>query len=109
MRARGLHHAFDVEHRGIDDARLHGRDAGDLGDLVAEPLRRPARHREHVGKALALVVGGARLVERLIGADAEHERHDARRHDERDGQHLGLEPPEVAQELAVENAHGLTT
>ena len=45
----------------------------------AQALGRAPHLGEHVGEALALVIGGPRLLKRTIGADAKHEGHDAAR------------------------------
>ena len=47
--------------------------------------------------AIALVIGGARLIERPVGADGQDERRDAAGDDQRDGQRLGPEPAQVAK------------
>ena len=62
-----------------------------------------------VGEAIAHVVGRARLVERAVGAAGQHEVATPRGHDQRDGQRLRPHAPQVAQQLAVEHAHGLTS
>ena len=64
------------------------------------------RFGENVGEGVALVIGGARFLERAAGADAEDEGRGPGGDDERDGERLRPEPHEVTHEFAVECAHG---
>jgi hypothetical protein len=107
--AARLDHALDVEDGGFLDPGLHGGDAGDFRDLLAQSLRGAAHLGEHMGEAVALVICSLRFLERLMRADAEHQGRHAGRHDQRDGQDLRLEPPQVAHKLAVEGAHRVTS
>ena len=60
---------------------------------------------EDVGEAVALVVGGAGLEERHLRAEGDHEDRDAGPQHQRDGEALGPEAAEVAQELSVQGRH----
>ncbi len=65
-----------------------------------------ARAGEHVAETVALVVGGAGLLERTIRADGKIEGGHAAGHDQGDGQRLRPQRREIADELPVERAHG---
>ena len=98
-----------VEQRELGDARLDGGNAGDLCDLIDKSLWRAPDHGKDVGKAVALVICPACLVERPVGADGQDERRNAAADHERDGKRLRPQPPQVAKQLDVERTHRITT
>ena len=104
-----LGQTLDIEKRQMGDARLGCRNAGNCPDLLDDGHGRPPHLGEDVGEAVALVVGRARLVERMVGAAGQHEGRDAGRHHERDGQRLRPHASQIPQQLAVEHAHGSTS
>ncbi len=100
-----LAQAGDVEDDGAGDARLDRGHAVDRGDRAHERVGRAGRRGEDVAEAVALVIGRARLVERLVGADGQNQRGDAAGHDQGDRQRLRPQAAKVADQLAVERAH----
>ena len=102
-----LLHAFDVESDFDHDASLHLRYAGNRPDALAEQERGAFKGRENVGEALAFVV---RLAGRLQGVEGAQV-HDVREHahpdHHADRETLALDPPKVAEQLAIECLHGL--
>ena len=102
----GLGHAGDVERDLHGHGRLDGGDAGEGGDLRGDGGGGAFEGREDVGEAVALVVAVACGFE---GEDqaARHDHHgEPAGHDEGDGEGLGLEGAQVAEEFEIEEAHG---
>ncbi len=72
----------------LDDAGLHGADEWDRSDLRGDALRRARHRREHVGKAVIVVVGGSRRIHGVVVALHRHEGHDATGRDGGDRDYL---------------------
>ena len=92
LRCRGLLKPRYVQKRQLGDPRLDRRDAGELRDLGCNRLRRPPHQREHVGEAVALVIGNAGVVERAVRPHRHDERGDSAAYDQRDRERLRPEP-----------------
>jgi hypothetical protein len=60
---------------------------------------------DNVGETVVLIVVGARLLQRIMGAHGNNQRRDACRHHQGDGERLGPQPPQVTQQFDVERAH----
>ena len=88
-----------------DHARLHACDARNLFDARHQGERRPNQRSEHLGKAVAVVVGLLRQPERGERAQIHDEHRHAGADDEADGQRLSLQVPEIAKEFPIERAH----
>ena len=108
---RGLLEAGHVQRHVGHHAQIRASHAGDGGDPVSQPQRRPLAPGEHVREAEALVVRALGAPEGIEGREVRHVHRHAGGHHGRDGQRLALHLPEVPEQLAVEGGdpHGLTT
>jgi hypothetical protein len=107
--ARRLDHARHVQRHLDHHPRL---DLGHPRNRLEPRHRRQRRaleRSEDVGQAIAVVVGPVGVIQRLEGRGVHGEHRYPGGDHQADGQRLALEPREVAQELAVEGQHGLTT
>ena len=95
----------DVEHGVALHTRFDARHAGNGDDALVKAVWRPDGRGEHVGEGIAVIIGGARVTQRPIGADADQKRHHARRRNKANGQGLRPQTPEIAPELFVERFH----
>ena len=109
LRAGGLREPGNVQQRELGDPGVDGGDAGYLADPAGERLGGALRLREYVAEAVAFVVRDPGLLQRSMGADREHQRCHAPSDDQRDGEHLRPEPPDVPEQLDVERRHAVTT
>ncbi len=86
-------------------ARLDLGHARDGVDLLRERRGRALGGGEHVREARRVVVVVARPHQRAVGRERADEAADAAGDHQRDGHHLGLQRPEIPQQLAVEGFH----
>ena len=100
-----LRHAVDTGQRNLDDARLDGGNAIEGSDLGQQRLGGTRDVGENVGETVVLIVVGARLLQRIMGAHGNNKGRDACRHHQGDGERLGPQPPQVTQQFDVERAH----
>ena len=107
LAAGRLVHAGNIQ-RGLDrDARLDGRHAGDLRDLLRQRIGRAFELHEHFGKPVRLVIFPAGGFEGMDQA-ARHDHHrQAASHHQRHRDGLAFQPAQVAPEFAIEmGQHG---
>ena len=100
-----LLHALDVEQRHLGDAAFHCCDAVEARDFRYERLGRPCHIGEDVGEGVALIVLGPSARQRVIGPDPDDQCGDTGRDHQRNGQRLGPQPGQIAQQFDVERAH----
>ena len=108
MAGRRLAKVRDVEQCELGNSRVYCGDPGNFRNSIDQRLWRSSHQGKDIGKAIALVVGIARLIQRPEGTDREDERGDGAGNDERDGQRLGPEPLHVTKEFQVEDVHAFT-
>lgn len=97
--------ALDGESGEILDPMVDGAHPGDGADLLDQPLRRPLDAGEDLAEALPLVVGFGGLGQGLQGGEGHHQHRHPGGDDDRDGQHLPPQLPEIANQLFVQRAH----
>ncbi|MCY1228631.1 hypothetical protein D9M72_409570 [compost metagenome] len=98
----------DVEKRKLGDPGFDHGDARNLGDARDERLRSSCHLREDVSELVALVVGGARLIQRPERSGRQHKGCDAAGDHQGDGEDLSPEPPQVPPQFGVQRSHCLT-
>jgi hypothetical protein len=89
--------------------RLHGQHAVDGREARAQAVGRALDAGEDVGEAAALVEEVARAGQRIDGRQARDEAADTAGHHQRDRDGLAPQQLQVAQRLAVDGFHGVTT
>ena len=95
----------DLDH----DAGIDLRDARDVADPCTMGERCPLETGEHIGEAIPVVIRGLRRFQRIEGRQVHGEHGDPGADHQGDGDRLGLQVPQVAQQLAFQRAHRLTT
>jgi hypothetical protein len=99
------HALVGVEHHVERDGRLRLGHALYVEQLVRHGQRRALAAHERVRETRLLVVARLQPLERVVRGERADVAGDARRHHERDREHLAAQLPDVAQQLAVEHAY----
>ena len=104
-----LRNTWNIEQSKLGNARINGGYTRNFRDSIDERLRRTSQRSENIGKLVPFVIGGPRFFQRSQRTDGGHERGYTTGDHKGYCQRLRPEPPEVAEELAVEHAHRITS
>src|SRR5262249_2648253 len=91
------------------NACIDRSDTRDFRHLLDQAFWRARDHGKNISESIALVVGGAGLVERAVRARCHKKGCDPAANYKCNRQHLCPEPPDISKQLAVKHVHGSPT